>query len=107
MNAGWPPEFKEGESQPNASINPSPKNNNAPGRAMTAVAYVATETRPDPVDIFRARCEARAILVEAGELAFLDAVDGLQQAAVRDGLVDKLGQNAIQRIMADAFARQR
>jgi hypothetical protein len=36
-----------------------------------------------------------------------DAVDVLQADAVRDGLVDEIGQDAVQVIMADAFHRVR
>ena len=35
------------------------------------------------------------------------AVDGLQAAAERTGLVDELGQDTVQQIMAEAFARWR
>ena len=70
---------------------------------MTAVATIATETRPAPVDIFRERCEAQAYLVEIGELSLHQAVDVLQSDAARDGLVDQLGQDGVQAIMADAF----
>ena len=45
---------------------------------MTAVAAVA---RPDPLDVFRERAEARAYLVEIGDLSLHDAVDGLQANA--------------------------
>jgi hypothetical protein len=54
--------------------------------------------------VFRARCEARALLFATGELDLHEAVDGLQFDAVANGLVDEIGQDAVQRIMADAFA---
>ena len=69
---------------------------------MTAVAAVA---RPDPLDVFRERAEARAYLVEIGDLSLHDAVDGLQANADRDGLVDEYGQDAVQQILATAFGR--
>lgn len=56
------------------------------------------------LDIFRERCEARAILVEACLFDLQDAVDGLQAAAVASGLVADIGQDAVQRMMAEAFA---
>ena len=61
--------------------------------------------RLDPIMVFRARCEARAILWAACEFDLRTAVDKLQADAVRDGLVDALGQDRVQAIMADAFHR--
>jgi hypothetical protein len=60
--------------------------------------------QPSLAEVFLARCEARAILVGAGYLELPDAVDGLQAAAVAYGLVDKLGQDAVQAWIAAAFA---
>lgn len=57
------------------------------------------------VEVFRERAEARAILVEACLFDLQDAVDGLQEAAVATGLVDEIGRDAVQKMMADAFAR--
>jgi hypothetical protein len=62
---------------------------------------------PDPLDIFRERAGAKAMLVEYGDLAFLDAVDALQADAEFDGLVDQFGQETIQQIMACAFGGTR
>jgi hypothetical protein len=63
-------------------------------------------TSPVPaIDVFQLRCEARAALVEACLLDLHDAVDGLQEAAIATGLVDDIGQDAVQVMMADAFAR--
>ncbi len=36
-------------------------------------------------------------------MVLLDAVDGLLQAAVADGLVEALGQDDVQRIISEAF----
>jgi hypothetical protein len=52
-----------------------------------------------PVDVFAARCKARAALVVAGEMDFHQAIDGLQAAAVETGLVAAIGQDAVQAIM--------
>jgi hypothetical protein len=75
---------------------------------MTAVArkqgVVSTPLPIPAADIFRERCEARAILVNACVYDLQDAVDGLQADAERTGLVDELGQDAVQRMMAEAFA---
>jgi hypothetical protein len=63
--------------------------------------------RIDPVAVFKARAEARALLFAAGELDLLDAVDALQADAVANGLVRQFGQDAVQVIMATAFAAVR
>jgi hypothetical protein len=54
----------------------------------------------DPLEVFRARCIARHTLVASGDLDLHEAVDGLQAAAVRTGLVHELGQDQVQAIMA-------
>jgi hypothetical protein len=76
---------------------------------MTAgdAARIEAPPRADPVEVFRARAEARAILSAVGELTLHDAVDQLQAAAVRDGLVAAIGQDEVQAIFADAFAPYR
>jgi hypothetical protein len=56
------------------------------------------------VDIFRARAEARAMLVAAGEMGMQDAVDGLQQAADAYGLIGEIGADGVQALVAEAFA---
>jgi hypothetical protein len=62
--------------------------------------------KPGPaVDVFRERCEARAILVEACVLDLHTGVDGLQEAAVASGLVNEIGQDAVQAIAAKAFVQ--
>jgi hypothetical protein len=43
------------------------------------------------------------MLYAAGELELAEAVDELQAAATRAGLVTRLGQDALQAIMAKAF----
>ena len=63
--------------------------------------------RLSPAAAFRERAEARAILWRTGELALHDAVDVLQDDAVRIGLVAEIADSAAQAIMADAFAAQR
>jgi hypothetical protein len=72
---------------------------------VTVGAKMVVATAPSPVDCFRARCEARAWLVEAGELHLHEAVDGLQADAVAGGLVEAIGQDAVQAIMAAAFGQ--
>jgi len=67
---------------------------------MNALVRLAPLTA---VDIFAARCEARTILYAVGELGLHEAVDVLQEAAVRIGLVAAVGQDAVQDIIATAF----
>ncbi len=61
------------------------------------------QIRLDPLTVFKARAEARAILWEACEYELHEAVDVLQADAVSTGLVARLGQDAVQQILADAF----
>jgi hypothetical protein len=61
----------------------------------------------DPLKAFELRTWARATLWAAGEFDLHEAVDVLQRAAERDGLIETIGQNAVQRIMRDAFHRVR
>jgi hypothetical protein len=63
--------------------------------------------QPSATDVLRERAEARATLVANGLMDLQGAVDELQAAAVRTGLVDDLGQNAVQGIISQAFARWR
>jgi hypothetical protein len=58
----------------------------------------------DPVAVFIARAEARALLYAAGEFDLHEAVDKLQADAERDGLIAAIGQDEVQRIIAEAFA---
>jgi hypothetical protein len=70
---------------------------------MNAIAPIIADARVDPLDAFYERCEARALLWSLGELDLTDAVDVLQRDAERDGLVELVGQDAVQQILADAF----
>jgi hypothetical protein len=71
------------------------------------------QAAPDPaaaapvpaIYVFGLRCEARAILVAEGELDLIEAVDAMQTAAVRYGLITDIGQDGVQAIMAEAFRR--
>lgn len=59
------------------------------------------------IEIFRERCEARALLWCSGFLHLHDAVDELERSAVDSGLVNEIGHDAVQKIMADAFEARR
>ncbi len=56
-----------------------------------------------PLEIFELRCEARSYLCSASEMDLVEAVDGLQDAAVSSGLVVEIGQNRVQEIIAREF----
>ena len=68
---------------------------------MTAARKPAAQ--PSPLAILELRAWARATLYAAGEIDLPTAVDALQAAAERDGLVERLGQNRVQALMATAF----
>jgi hypothetical protein len=75
--------------------------------AMRQIAKRLDEPSPSLLDAFRVRCEARAYLFAVAEISLHEAVDRLQADAVKSGLVDRIGQDAIQQIMVDAFAEVR
>jgi hypothetical protein len=72
---------------------------------MTASAASDPRTNAalDPVAVFRARAEARALLWKVGELDLHEAVDGLQADAERDGIVAVIGQDRVQSLLCAAF----
>ncbi len=78
-----------------------------PGPAMNTAPLRHQHLCLDPVAVFTLRCWARAELYTACEFDLAEAVDVLQRDAERDGLVAALGQDYVQRIMADAFAKVR
>jgi hypothetical protein len=55
------------------------------------------------LDAFEALCAARAYRYASGELNVIAAVDFLQDWALTRGLVDEIGQDAVQAIMTQAF----
>jgi hypothetical protein len=59
------------------------------------------------LDAFAQRAEARAYLWHIGEYSLAEAVDVLQADAERSGLVAELGQDGVQAVIADAFAKVR
>ena len=66
-------------------------------------ALAIAERRVDPVDVLLERAEARAYLWSIGDLDLHEAVDVLQADAERDGLVERIGQDGVQEIIAAAF----
>lgn len=72
---------------------------------MPASAAIDQNAKPDALEIFRERAEARAQLVAHGLHSLQDTVDTLQAAAETQGLVKRHGQDRIQEILAESFAR--
>lgn len=70
------------------------------GRPKLPSATIGGATPPAT---FRARCEALARLVREGRMGFIDAVDAAQNMAVAYGIVDEIGQDAVQEVIAEAF----
>jgi hypothetical protein len=66
-------------------------------------ADIRKNSPSDNSKVFAALCAARATLYAAGELGLQEAVDFLQEWAVKNGLVSLIGQDAVQQQMADAF----
>jgi hypothetical protein len=58
---------------------------------------------PSRLEVFQLRAWARAYLWAACEFDLHEAVDVLQRDAERDGLVAEIGQDAVQRFLAEAF----
>jgi hypothetical protein len=72
--------------------------------AHRTTPITAAQSAADAVEIFQARCEARAHLYPAGEIDDLrDAVDELPRHAERHGLVVQIGLVAVHRFIAEAF----
>jgi hypothetical protein len=73
------------------------------------MAYVASISRfpnGDLAEIFISNHKAGSDADSAAkDSAFLDAIDLLHDAAVSSGLVDAIGDDAVQKIMAAAFSR--
>lgn len=57
--------------------------------------------------LFAIRCLELADRVAENQIAFLDAIDLLYDAAMSSGLVDAVGDDIVQACMAAAFANAR
>jgi hypothetical protein len=72
--------------------------------AAPVTSPTAVQSRPSALEVFQARCEARVHLYASGDIPDLhEAVDALQEHAARYGLIRQIGQDAAQRIIAEAF----
>src|SRR5258706_13258381 len=74
---------------------------------MTAAAAIDNResAKPAPIDVFRARAEAKVLLIQNGYQELQSAVDELWAAAERAGLVDELGADAVQWVLSERFGR--
>jgi hypothetical protein len=64
----------------------------------------ASAPRADLVEVFYDRCARAADDYATGRIALLDAVDDLQAWAETRNVVEEIGQDMVQQIMATAFA---
>jgi hypothetical protein len=53
---------------------------------------------------FRKRCVARVAAVKSGRMSLIDTVDTLEATAKREGLIEILGQDEVQRVLSEVFA---
>jgi hypothetical protein len=74
---------------------------------QAAVARPAKSRAAKQLELFALRCLEIADRVAAGEVAFLDGIDLLYEAARWGGLVESVGDDIIQGTMAAAFANAR
>jgi hypothetical protein len=68
-----------------------------------STAFIRPARHVDPLDCFRLRAWTRAYLWAIGEYDLHTAADHLQRAAERDMLIDRIGQDQVQSIIAGAF----
>lgn len=57
--------------------------------------------------LFAIRCGDIVDRINAGEIGFIAGVDMLYDAATWSGLIDGIGDDAVQKVMAAAFANAR
>ena len=55
------------------------------------------------LELFEIRCREMAQQVNAGLIAMVDAADMLHSAAIWSCLIDRIGPDAVQQTMANAF----
>src|SRR4051794_18762395 len=84
-----------------------PKLKDVLGSRPCSDSHQTAQAHPSAAEIFRARAEARACLWAACEFDLHEVVDELQAAAERDGLIEAIGQDAVQAIMRDALHQVR
>jgi hypothetical protein len=62
-----------------------------------------SDIKLDPVVVFTARAQARALLWHCHEFDLHEAIDVLQRDAERTGLLAAIGQDLVQEILSEAF----
>jgi putative DNA primase/helicase len=66
----------------------------------------ALRADPDPLQVFRALCEAIALRYRAGDIEHHSyAADEMYAIAIHNGIVKLIGEDAVQAIMGEAFKR--
>jgi hypothetical protein len=86
----------------------APRRRTRPAAARLPRAAVArSRTAVKPLLVFTARAEARAILYGACVMDLHTAVDGLWASAEAERLLDEVGADALQAILATAFGAVR
>jgi hypothetical protein len=76
-------------------------------RQTVAPANTDHDRHFDLTEIFRFHCDTTAAWVKIGGIDLLTAVDTLQHSADSNGVLAKIGQDAVQEIMSTAFSRIR
>ena len=64
---------------------------------------MAIDGKPTPLQVFKARAEARAILYRAGDFTFEEATEPLYAYAIESGLIADLGMQYITDIIDGEF----
>jgi hypothetical protein len=67
------------------------------------VAVKGAQRLADPIEVYGALCRSRSYRYVTGELTLHESVDYLQAAATKLALVDTIGQDAVQEIIAAVF----
>jgi hypothetical protein len=96
--AHWASEIDQLE----ARVNPQTSLHRRPTQAPGSIAEPAQFLRRQAA-LFETRCRELAVRVQAGVISFVDAVDLAYEAAIWSGISDSLGDDFVQKIMADAF----
>jgi hypothetical protein len=65
---------------------------------------VSTAAASKQIELFAIRANELADRVNHGSMSFIDAVDMAYSAAIWSGLVDAVGDDVVQKVLAAAFA---
>jgi hypothetical protein len=75
-------------------------------RVMSDAATISTFAERQ-LQLFAVRCQEIVERVDAGMIGFIDGVDMAYSAALWSGLIDAVGDDSVQAIMAQKFMRVR